>query len=418
MVIVPLISIYIHNQKGDNIMELVQSILTNNRCYKSGRTIDVKGIMLHSIGCPQPDALSLVNSWNSESASVCVHAFVDGNNGKVYQTLPWNRRGWHCGSGNNGSGNSTHVSVEMCEPDCITYVGGSTFTCSNLTKAKATAERTYKSAVELFAYICKQYGLNPLADGVIISHEEGHSRGIASNHGDPIHLWNQLGMGYTMDGFRKDVKSCMDSGKVNISSSSNSTPSAPAAPASKPSTPSKNSAFPKLPFNVKVIVDDLNIRKTPSSKDSSNLTGRSTGKGTFEIVELSGSWGKLKSGAGWIYLGNSKYVSIKDTVTSSTASKPQSRPKPTNSSSMFSVGKTYTLASEMKVRIGPGINYRAKKHSELTVDGKRHDVDKDGALDRGTKVTCMSIKTSGKDIWMLTPSGWIAAYYSGKRYIN
>ena len=70
-------------------------------------------------------------------------------------------------------------------------------------------ERTYKAAVELFAMLCKQYGLNPLADGVIISHKEGHSRGIASNHGDPEHLWSQLGMGYTMDTFRKAVKSAM-----------------------------------------------------------------------------------------------------------------------------------------------------------------------------------------------------------------
>ena len=57
--------------------------------------------------------------------------------------------------------------------------------------------------------LCKQYNLNPIADGVIISHREGHSRGIASNHGDPEHLWNGLGMGYTMDGFRKDVKAAM-----------------------------------------------------------------------------------------------------------------------------------------------------------------------------------------------------------------
>jgi len=43
----------------------------------------------------------------------------------------------------------------------------------------------------------------------VISHAEGHRRGIASNHGDPEHLWNGLGMGYTMDGFRKDVAAAM-----------------------------------------------------------------------------------------------------------------------------------------------------------------------------------------------------------------
>ena len=32
--------------------------------------------------------------------------------------------------------------------------------------------------------LCQTFHLNPLADGVIISHKEGHSRGVASNHGD------------------------------------------------------------------------------------------------------------------------------------------------------------------------------------------------------------------------------------------
>lgn len=120
-------------------------------------------------------------------------------------------RGWHCGSGTKGSGNNTHIGVEMCEPACIKYTSGANFTCSDTATAKAVAKRTYEAAVELFAMLCKQYNLNPTADGVILSHKEGHSRGIASNHGDPEHLWNGLGMGYTMDGFRKAVKAAMGS---------------------------------------------------------------------------------------------------------------------------------------------------------------------------------------------------------------
>ena len=105
----------------------------------------------------------------------------------------------------------------MCEPACIKYTSGSNFTCSDTATAKAVAKRTYEAAVELFAMLCKQYGLNPTADGVIISHKEGHSRGIASNHGDPEHLWTQLGMGYTMDGFRKAVKAAMSRTSGNTS---------------------------------------------------------------------------------------------------------------------------------------------------------------------------------------------------------
>ena len=103
----------------------------------------------------------------------------------------------------------------MCEPACIKYTGGSSFTCSDKATAKAVAKRTYEAAVELFAYLCKKYNLDPTADGVIISHREGHSRGIASNHGDPEHLWKGLSMGYTMDGFRKEVTAAMNgSGSV------------------------------------------------------------------------------------------------------------------------------------------------------------------------------------------------------------
>ena len=197
-------------------MKLVENILTKNPCYTAGKKITVKGLMLHSVGCPQPKASVFINSWNSANyTAACVHGFIDGNDGTVHQTLPWNHRGWHCGSGSNGSGNNTHIGVEMCEPACIKYTSGSNFTCSDLATAKAVAKRTYEAAVELFAYLCKKYSLNPLADGVIISHREGHSRGIASNHGDPEHLWNGLGMGYTMDGFRKAVKAAMDGGSVN-----------------------------------------------------------------------------------------------------------------------------------------------------------------------------------------------------------
>lgn len=191
-------------------VKLVKSILTKNPCYTAGKKITVKGLMLHSVGCPQPRASAFIDSWNrADYDNACVHAFIDGDDGTVYQTLPWNHRGWHCSSGKNGSGNNTHIGVEMCEPACIKYTGGSTFTCSDKVTAKAVAKRTYETAVELFAMLCREYGLNPTAGGVILSHAEGHARGIASNHGDPEHLWKQLGMGYTMDGFRKDVKAAM-----------------------------------------------------------------------------------------------------------------------------------------------------------------------------------------------------------------
>lgn len=334
-------------------MKLVKSILTKNPCYTAGKKITVKGIMIHSVGCPQPRASVFINNWNrADYDNACVHAFIDGNDGTVYQTLPWNHRGWHCASGKNGSGNNTHIGVEMCEPACIKYTGGSTFTCSDLATAKAVARRTYEAAVELFAMLCKEYDLNPTADGVIISHAEGHKRGIASNHGDPEHLWNQLGIGYTMDGFRKDVKAAMSSeGEDNMQDDTevvkwyrvrkswedaksqkgaykvlknakacadknegysvfdwNGNAVYPVAEAkSKPETSTES----KANYRVRVAIKNLNIRKGPGT--NYDKTGKYTGIGVFTIVaESEGAgatkWGKLKSDAGWISLDYAKRI--------------------------------------------------------------------------------------------------------------
>ena len=188
-------------------MNITEAILTKNPCYKAGKTIKVKGLMLHSVGCPQPSAEAFVKSWNTSDNVIqaCVHGFIDANTGEIYQTLPWEHRGWHCG----GNANGTHIGIEMCEPDCIIYTKGASFKCSDKAKAKAMVERTYKSAVELFAYLCNKYNLNPLDEGVILAHSEGYKKGLASNHADPEHLWKGLNLPYTMDGFRKDVKAAM-----------------------------------------------------------------------------------------------------------------------------------------------------------------------------------------------------------------
>lgn len=100
-----------------------------------------------------------------------------------------------------------------------------------------------------------------------------------------------------------------------------------------PVTPSENKNFPAVPFTVQVIVPDLNIRKEPKMGDQ-YLTGKTTGKGSFTIVEVTkDGWGLLKSyqsnRKGWIYLGNPKWVTIKGTAAgSNTPSQPESSKLP------------------------------------------------------------------------------------------
>ena len=187
-------------------MEIVQAYATKNRCYQIGTPLKPRGIMLHSIGCPQPNAAVMAQSYNvyrPNGQSVCVHAFVQ-RDGTVYQTMPWETIAWHCG----GSANSTHIGVEMTEPASIAYTGHGAEWRDLDTEATETHIRgTYAAAVELFAQLCTQFDLDPLADGVIISHSEGRMRGVASAHADPEHLWKPFGL--TMYGFRQDVYKAM-----------------------------------------------------------------------------------------------------------------------------------------------------------------------------------------------------------------
>lgn len=178
-------------------MEIIQEYATKNRCYQIGTPLKPRGIMLHSVGTPQPSARALVrymDQYQPSGQSVCVHAVAQAD-GTVYQLLPWEMRGWHCG----GAANGTHIGVEMTEPDVsMPYA-----------ESAEQIAGTYHTAVELFAALCKKYGLDPVRDGVIIGHAEGHRRGVASNHADPEVLWRTYDMGYTMDGFRADVAEAM-----------------------------------------------------------------------------------------------------------------------------------------------------------------------------------------------------------------
>ncbi len=187
-------------------MEIIEAFAAKNKCYQVGALLRPQGLMLHSIGCPQPNAAVMAQSYNvyrPNGQSVCVHAFVQ-RDGTVYQTLPWTVQAWHCG----GSANGTHIGVEMTEPASITYTGGASWRDLDPAATEAHVRGTYVAAVELFAQLCERYALDPLADGVIISHAEGAARGVASHHADPTHLWRAFGL--TMDGFRTDVAKVMN----------------------------------------------------------------------------------------------------------------------------------------------------------------------------------------------------------------
>ncbi len=195
-------------------MNLLKCLLIENDCYKAGVGMRPQGVMVHSTGVNNPNLRRYVqpvagqenyetlmaalgrntngNHWNRRWVEKCVHAFIgklaDGSIATV-QTLPWETQAWHCA----GKANGTHISFEICEDglDDPVYF-----------------RAVYQEAVAFTAYLCKLYGLDPLADGAVLCHKEGARRGIASNHSDVENWFPKRGR--TMDDFRRDVKERME----------------------------------------------------------------------------------------------------------------------------------------------------------------------------------------------------------------
>ena len=191
------------------MIEIKKSFMTKNRCYSNPQKITPVGLMLHSVGCPQPKPEVFIRLWNDAGKDVSIHGFIGEN--EAFQTLPYDYKGWHAGRGTSGkSANGLgYIGFEMTEPATIKYTGGASFVDNNPEKTLQFVKNTYKNAVDVFAQLCILYNFNPMGKNkygynVIISHSEGYKAGIASNHGDVEHLWSKT-IRKTMDDFRKDV---------------------------------------------------------------------------------------------------------------------------------------------------------------------------------------------------------------------
>lgn len=199
---------------------IITKYITKNPYYNDGKWIsgsNFKGFFLHSVGCSQPNPLVFINNWDKASYT---NAGINGFIGEdaIYITAPCletKGKVKRMPHGGKAASNNYYIGFEMCEPSTIKYTGiGANFTIINKAEAQAFVKKTYENAVQLFATLCTFHGKNPLASGVILSHNEAGKQGIASGHVDPEHLWKGVGLSYTMDGFRNDVKTVMNGGSL------------------------------------------------------------------------------------------------------------------------------------------------------------------------------------------------------------
>ena len=181
-------------------MNLKVDYTTKADGWNNGK-LNPKGVMVHSTATPGVMAQQFRDRWNRPNVGASIHAFVDDK--EVIQCLPWDKKAGHCGA----SANNTHIAFEICEPAGFKYQGNK-MVGYDVKVQQAYFSAVWSSAVELTAYLCKEYNLDPLKDGVVICHSEGYERGIASNHADVMHWFPKHNK--DMDDFRKAVKEEME----------------------------------------------------------------------------------------------------------------------------------------------------------------------------------------------------------------
>jgi N-acetylmuramoyl-L-alanine amidase len=149
---------------------IVQQLLTN-KIPRPGTKLDsVKAVVIHYTANPGQSALGVIHYWNDETKPIGSAHYVIDDKGDIYQAIPEDEKAYHVGSSgidkdsgkiytdyarevfgeyaNNPetmSPNRCSIGIELCPVDA---------------DGKHTPE-TLLSAVELTAYLCKKYNLEP-----------------------------------------------------------------------------------------------------------------------------------------------------------------------------------------------------------------------------------------------------------------
>lgn len=212
-----------NNMKYNENNKPLVCMQTTSRCYLNTKKMAVKGVLIHSTGANNPyisryiqpadnapdkqEMLKLlgVNKYNNDynhnpRASSGLNGFIgkltDGTVTSV-QTMPWDYAPWGCGPGTYGSCNSGWIQFEICEDGL---------------NDQAYFNKVYQETIELVAYLCKLYNLDPHGTvthcgvkniPVILCHADSHKLGLGSNHGDVLHWFPKYGK--SMETVRNDV---------------------------------------------------------------------------------------------------------------------------------------------------------------------------------------------------------------------
>ena len=211
---------------------------------------------------------------NGNMNSVRVHYYVDSV--CAWQNLPLTWQGWHAADG-SGNGNTRTIAIE-----CIMSGNGTA-------EDKAAEDNAARIAAELL----KTYGL-----GIDCLFTHTHWLNVRDGRNGTVDQLNTMKHPYKMcplyilphwQDFKAKVAAYMGEG------------------VSKSEVPELAQEFEPVQFLVKIVDDDLNIRSGAGTEFP--VVGKVFKGYVFTIVDTArakdgGTWGRLKSGAGWINIGD------------------------------------------------------------------------------------------------------------------
>lgn len=312
----------------------------------------IKFIVIHYLGVPNADNPYLYGGGYGGHYNI-------KRDGSIYLAAnPRTAVVWQCGGGLQGSGG--HSFHKICTNynsigiECGVAADTTVRDLSGDSDLWYFTEETQESLIFLVSKLMDEYGIS-------IDHVIRHYDVTGKICPNPYVKNNGRKTSWTWNQFKANLAQYRKDGTITIP---NSAAQVISTQTSTPVNNNTNSNYPNVPFSVTVLIDDLNMRSGPGTSYNSNGY---TGKGIFTITQVSGTWGKLKSGAGWIYLANSSYCTIgKSTVSSN------SKPKKT-SSNWKAVGTAISTVDNLNIRKTPNgtIIGQFNKGNRFEVDGKK-----------------------------------------------
>ena len=230
-----------------------------------------------------------LGDWFSQESTQASSNYGIDKNGRVGMYVEEKNRSW-CTSSN--ANDQRAITIECASGTSEPYEMNDKVYATLITLCTDICKRNGKKKLLWFADKDKSLNYAPASDEMLIT----------------VHRWfaNKSCPGNWLYARLSDVAAKVT---ANLGGTSTETPAASTAT-------EKVTSFPAVPFTVKVIIDDLNYRTEPSM---SGVVKGQTGKGVFTITEVSNGWGRLKSGAGWIYLENPSYCTVKGSTGQSTS---------------------------------------------------------------------------------------------------